>query len=64
MAIYTYAKLTEEQLGKVRAFEEETDRRVLVLRSYNAQPDELGEEELEKLQDLEAELGYVILAVK
>lgn len=64
MPIYTYAKLTEEQLEKVRAFEEETDKRVLVLRSYNAQPDELGEEELEELQDLEAELGYVILAVK
>ncbi|MEA3406993.1 MAG: hypothetical protein U9R48_02790 [Chloroflexota bacterium] len=64
MPIYTYAKLTEEQLGKVRAFEEETDKRILALRSYNMQPDELSEEELEKLQALEAELGYVILAVK
>lgn len=64
MPIYTYAKLTEEQLGKVRAFEEKTDKRVLVLRSYSAQPDELSEGELEKLQDLETELGYVILAVK
>ncbi len=64
MPIYTYAKLTEEQLEKVRTFEEETDKRVLVLRSYNAQPDELGEEELDKLQDLETELGYVILAVE
>lgn len=64
MPIFTYAKLTEEQLEKVRTFEEETDKRVLVLRSYNMQPDELGEEELEELQALEAELGYVILAVK
>jgi hypothetical protein len=64
MPIYTYAKLTEEQLGKVRAFEEQTDKRVLVLRSYNAQPDELGEEELEELQALEGELGYIVIAVK
>ena len=64
MPIYTYAKLTEEQLGKVRAFEEQTDKRVLVLRSYNAQPDELGEEELEELQALERELGYIVIAVK
>ena len=48
----------------VRAFEEQTDKRVLVLRSYNAQPDELGEEELEELQALERELGYIVIAVK
>jgi len=63
MPIFTYARLTEKQLGKVRAFEEETDKRILVLRSYNMQPDELSEDELEKLQELEAELGYIIVAV-
>jgi hypothetical protein len=64
MPIYTYARLTEEQLGKVRSYEEEMEKRILVLRSYNMQPDELSEEELQKLQDLERELGYVIVAVK
>ena len=64
MPIYTYARLTEEQLKKVQAFEEEADKRILVLRSYNMQPDELNEEELDQLQALEKELGYIIIAVK
>ena len=64
MPIYTYARLTEDELEKVQAFEEEMDKRILVFRSYNMQPDDLSEGEMERLQELEEELGYVIVAVK
>ena len=64
MPIFCYARLTDEQLKKVQAFEKETGKKALVLGHYNMKPEEISEEELEKLEALEQELGYVIVVVK
>lgn len=61
---YGFAKLNDEQLAKVRAFEEETGKTVLVYRQYDVQADDLDQEELSRIRKLEEELGYLAIVVK
>ena len=62
--LYCYAKLTGEQLAKVKAFEAEIGKTVLALREVDLQAEFLSKEEMEKLRALENELGLILLVVK
>lgn len=62
--LYCYAKLNEDQLAKVKAFEAEIGKTVLALREVDLQAEFLSKEELEKLRALEEELGLILLVVK
>lgn len=62
--LYCYAKLTEDQLAKVKAFEAESGKTVLALREVDLQAEFLSKEEMKKLQALEQELGLILLVVK
>ena len=62
--LYCYAKLTEEQLARVKAFEAEIGKTVLALREVEVEAEFLSREEMKKLQALESELGLVLLVVK
>ena len=64
MQLFSYAKLTDAQLAKIKAFEAEAGKTALVLREARMDADVLSAEEMEKLQALEQELGYVIVVVK
>mgnify|MGYP001067692416 CR=1 FL=1 len=61
---YTYAKLTETELSKVRLFEAQTGKRVLALERVELEPAQLTEEELHSLEALEHEVGFVLVAVQ
>ena len=61
--LYTYCKLTDEQLAKLQDFERRTDKRVLALKEVGLWPDRLTEQELTELQALEQELGCLLIAV-
>ena len=62
--MYSYAKLTQEQVDKIRRFESETGKRVLVFEEHQVHPDQLDEQELQKLKSLEKELGLVVVAIE
>ena len=62
--LYCYAKLTEEQLARIKAFEAEIGKTVLALREADVEAEFLSREEMRKLQALEGELGLVLLIVK
>jgi len=62
--LYCYAKLTEEQLARVKAFEAEIGKTVHALREVEVEAEFLSREEMRKLQSLESELGFVLLVVK
>lgn len=62
--LYPYAKLNENELSKVRLFEAETGKRVLALERVDVTPAELTEEELHKLEALEHEVGFVLIAIR
>jgi len=62
--LYCYAKLTEEQLARVKAFEAEIGKTVLALGEVGVEAEFLSREEMRKLQALESELGFVLLVVK
>jgi len=62
--LYCYAKLTEEQLAGIKAFEAEIGKTVLALREVGVEAEFLSREEMRKLQALESELGLVLLVVK
>ena len=64
MQLFSYAKLTDAQLAKIKAFEAETGKTALVLRDARMDAEVLSAEEMEQLQALEQELGYVIVVVK
>jgi hypothetical protein len=62
--LYCYARLTEEQLARIKAFEAEIGKTVLALREADVEAEFLSREEMRKLQALEGELGLVLLIVK
>ncbi len=62
--LYCYAKLTDEQLSRVKAFEAETGKKALVLRRVPVKPEDLAPDEITKLEALESELGMVVVVVK
>ena len=61
--LYTFAKLTDEQLAKLQAFEQRTDKKVLALSPISLWPDRLSPEELAELQELEGDLHCLLVAV-
>ena len=61
---YSYAKLNENELSKLRLYEAETGKRVLALERVEMTPADLTEEELHKLEALEHEVGLVLIAVE
>lgn len=62
--LYPYARLSENELSKIRLYEAETGKRVLALERVEVTPAELSEEELHKLEALEHEVGFVLIAVR
>lgn len=64
MMLYGFAKLSDEQLQKVRAWEVETGKRLLVFRQFEAVPAFINREQVESLRALEQELGNVVVAVE
>ena len=62
--LYCYARLTDEQLAKLQAYESETGKKVIALAELDLEAEELAQDELTKLQELEETLGCVLLAVK
>ena len=62
--LYCYARLTEEQLARIKAFEAEIGKTVLALREADVEAEFLSREEMRRLQALEGELGLVLLIVK
>ncbi len=64
MSLYTYAKLSQEELDKVQAYKRKYGKRVLVLQRYDPEYPELSDEEMRELQELERALGRVAVVVK
>ena len=62
--LYCYAKLSDAQLAKIRAFEQEHKKKVLALRPVDVEAETLSKAEISKLQALEKELEFVLLVVK
>ncbi|HHX45555.1 MAG TPA: hypothetical protein GX714_16465 [Chloroflexi bacterium] len=62
--LYPYAKLSENQLSKIRLFEAETGKRVLALQRVEVNLAELTAEELHKLEELEHEVGFILIAIE
>ncbi len=61
--LYTYCKLTDEQLARLQDFERRTDKKLLALKEVGIWPDRLSPAELAELQALEQELGCLLVAV-
>jgi hypothetical protein len=61
---YGFAKLSDEQLAKVKELEKKTGKKVLVYRTYDVQAEDLTPEELTQVKELEKELGYMAIVVK
>ena len=64
MQLYTYAKLSEDELAKVRDFESRTGKTALVLKQVEAQPEMLDRDEMQALATLEQELEYLVVVVQ
>jgi hypothetical protein len=62
--LYCWAKLSDQQLAKIQAFEAETKKKVLALTEVPIEAELLSKVEVTKLQALEKELGKVLLVVK
>jgi hypothetical protein len=61
---YCYARLTEEQLGRIQAFERETGKKVLAVREVDLEPALLWKPQVDKLREMEQDLGVVLIAVE
>ena len=64
MELYTYARLSEAQLDKVKAFEDKTGKQVLVLDKTEMEAADLSADDLAALQVLESELGMVAISIR
>jgi hypothetical protein len=64
MQLYGFAKLTDEQIKQVTAFEAETGKRLLVFRPFEVMPAFLSREQVERLRALEEQLGDIIVAIE
>lgn len=64
MRLYGFAKLSDDELRRVQEFERDTGKRLLVYRPFDAEPAELTAKQMERLEQLERDLGDVIIAVK
>jgi len=64
MLLYTLAGLKPEQLAKLQAWEAKTGKVLLALSWHPVNLAELSQEEMETLQELEAELRVALIAVQ
>jgi|YNPNPStandDraft_1061719.scaffolds.fasta_scaffold02029_2 predicted transcriptional regulator len=62
--LYTFAKLTPEQLAKLQAYEAKHQQKVLALTEVRVDVETLSKKQVEELQALEKELGTILLVVK
>lgn len=60
--LYTPARLAEEQLAQVRAFEQKTGRILLAFETLEQPVASLSDAERQQLNALEKELGVVMVA--
>lgn len=60
--LYTPAKLSDDQLARIRAFEQQTGRVLLAFEGHRQPVAELSPEERARLEALEQELGVVMVA--
>lgn len=64
MELYTYARLSDEQLERVRQFEAETGKKALVLKQVEAEPAMLSAPQVKALRALEHDLGHIVVVVE
>ena len=64
ITLYSLAHLSDEQLQKVKAFEKETGKTILVFRDFETDAAMLSADQVKQLQGLEKDLGHVAIAVK
>lgn len=62
--LYTLASLDEKELTSVQELERKIGKRVIAMRPMTIEFDQLSEEDVAAIQQLEVELGIVIMAVK
>ena len=62
--IYDLAQLSADQLKALKAFEESTGRTLLAFRSLPAEPDDLDDQEVARIQEMEKKLGLTLVAVR
>lgn len=62
--MYVPAHLKEDQLEKIKQFEEQKHTRVVALAEIDVEPAPLEPDELSELKDLEKAVGCCLLAVK
>ncbi len=62
--VYGFAKLDSSQLAAIQKLEQELGKRVLALQEYGLPIAEVTPEELQKVTELETELGLTLLVVK
>lgn len=62
--LYPLATLETDTLKAIRALENDIGSPVLALAGVDTETTALGKDQLKKLQDLEAELGVVLVAVR
>jgi hypothetical protein len=58
------AKLTDVQLNEIRKFEKEWNDIVLLAYQKPAEPAQLSLEQMQKIRNLEKELGIILVAYK
>lgn len=58
-----YSSLNEEQLGAIHGLEKDLGRQLLAFSCHDMNPAQLSEQDLEKVQTLEKELGIVLVAL-
>ncbi len=64
MLLYTLANLKPEQLAKLQDWETRTGKKALALGWHPVDLAQLTPDEMESLQDLEAELRVALIAVE
>jgi hypothetical protein len=64
MQVYTYARLSAEELAQVQQFETQTGKKALVFQQVDAEPEALSQEEMGLLEALEARLGRIVIVVR
>ena len=62
--MFVLANLNDEQVHRLQAFEAEKGIRVLALQDVPVEPAPLAQNDLDSVQELEAELGLCLVAVE
>ena len=62
--LHTLASLNTKELEAIQNLETKLGKRVLALKPFSIEFEELSDEDIAEIQRLESELGLVIIAVK